>query len=193
MADPYVSRHVAVHAAGARRLGELVKDAGFVVNAEPGRLLEVLGAVDPAEHPPVRVYWRTAHHLRDWGAGDRANILRTTALEDEPHAAARIAVPEGPPLTVRYARLTSSHVHRTLYGHTGTVYAVVFLTLGDGTAQPAGGGYDGTIRLWDPLTGRAIYTLPVSVTVHALAFSGDRLVAGTARGLLVVDCSYGGR
>lgn len=151
VADPYLLRHLAAHAAVAGQLPELVNDADYLINAEPDRLLDVLGSVNPAEHPLVRVYWRAAHHLRDAEVADRANVLRTTAIVDEPEAVGRFTTAQGQPLTLRWARVKASHFHRTLYGHTGSVNALTFLPLADGTTLLASAGEDGHVRLWDPV------------------------------------------
>ncbi|MGW7414268.1 WD40 domain-containing protein [Streptomyces sp. NPDC054863] len=73
---------------------------------------------------------------------------------------------------------------RTLQGHVGRVYAVKF--------RPdtiATGGADGTVRLWDPVSGRCLHRLevhPDGVWPVSLDTAGSRLATGDREGLVTV-------
>jgi WD40 repeat protein len=79
----------------------------------------------------------------------------------------------------------------TLRGHAGPALAVAFLR--DGT-RLASGGFDGTARVWDPATGRAVASVEL-VPGGALAGGGTVVGAGdgdtvailTVAGLHLID------
>ena len=63
-ANPYVTRHLATHAAAAGTLEDLIADAGFLPYADPERLARVLTAVNYRIRPLARLYWRSLDQLR---------------------------------------------------------------------------------------------------------------------------------
>ncbi|MFD3515139.1 TIR domain-containing protein [Streptomyces sp. NPDC058657] len=80
---------------------------------------------------------------------------------------------------------------RTLQGHTGRVYAV--------KCRPdviATGGSDGTVRLWDPVSGQCRHRLdihPDGVWPLSLDTAGGRLATGDREGLVTVWDTASGR
>ncbi|MFF7973533.1 TIR domain-containing protein [Streptomyces sp. NPDC007905] len=73
---------------------------------------------------------------------------------------------------------------RTLRGHTGRVYAVKFRE-----RVLATGSADGTVRLWDPVSGRCLHVLPIhprGVWPLALDAEGSLLATGDADGVVTV-------
>jgi hypothetical protein len=88
-ANPYVTRHLATHAAAAGTLEDLIADAGFLPYADPERLARVLPAVNYRIRPLARLYWRTLDQLRAADTPEqRAAILDAVAARDEPDALA---------------------------------------------------------------------------------------------------------
>ncbi len=78
----------------------------------------------------------------------------------------------------------SGRALRTLQGHEGRVYAVKF-----GTDTIATGGSDGTVRLWDPVSGKCRHRLevhPDGVWPVVLDGGGTLLATGDREGLVTV-------
>lgn len=151
-ANPYLLRHLSSHAAAAGRLGGLTSEPGYLAHADPLRLLEVLGKVDPASYPQTRVFWRAAHRLRD--PAQRAAVLHLTALEHEPDLVPDIFPPPvGAPLSPRWTRVAPTPFHRTLTGHDAPVTAVGVGELPGGDTIIVSGDKGGAVRVWDAATG----------------------------------------
>ncbi|MEV0828876.1 hypothetical protein [Nonomuraea rubra] len=172
-ADPYLLRHLSAHAAAAGRLGGLTREPGYLAHADPLRLLEVLGNVNPGSYPQTRVFWRAAHRLQD--PAQRAAVLFLTALEHEPGLVPDIfPPPAGTPLVPRWSKVDSTPFHRTLTGHDAPVTAVAIGRLPGGDAIIVSGDRDGVVRVWDAATG----TSRVTLAAH------DRRVTALAVGTL---------
>ena len=75
---------------------------------------------------------------------------------------------------------------RLLSGHTDWVSAMAVLP-----ACPAGpllltGGYDKTVRLWDPIAARSLHVIPLGARVRAMAVDHDDVEVTTEEGVLVL-------
>jgi WD40 repeat protein len=151
-ANPYLLRHLSSHASAAGRLGGLTREPGYLAHADPLRLLEVLGKVDPASYPQTRVFWRAAHRLRD--SAQRAAVLHLTALEHEPGLVPDIFPPPvGAVLMPRWTRVAPTPFHRTVTGHDAPVTAVGAGELPGGDTIIVSGDKGGAVRVWDAATG----------------------------------------
>ena len=75
----------------------------------------------------------------------------------------------------------------SLTGHTQRVLAAAVGVLADGTVVLATGGYDSTIRLWDPVTPRLLGSIPTAAPIGGLAFSQNSLAVATRRGFIMFD------
>ncbi|MDG9677001.1 WD40 repeat domain-containing protein [Micromonospora sp. DH14] len=176
-ASPYLRRHLAAHAAAAGRLGELVADPHFLYHAEPLRLLQVLGTVDFTDHVLCRLYWRAADEMANASPVQRAALLQSVALRDEPTAVSLLDSPAGLPWKGLWSKGPGAHFHRRLPGHRGRVQAIAFGEA-DGRQIVATGGTDATIRIAESATGQYLRTLPGhSRGVERLAFGS---IAGQA-------------
>ena len=97
---------------------------------------------------------------------------------------------------------TCTQLGNPLAGHTDQVRSVALATAADGLTLLASGSHDTTVRLWNPVTGASIHTIPVGVPVHALSQQptdaashrrtegGATLVVGTYDGPLALDLNH---
>jgi WD40 repeat protein len=170
--DGYTGLHLAEHAALAGVLDELVGDPGFLLTCAPGTLVVhrrdlgtpagvaamnayELALSDSVTHPDDPPSW----WLHVWARKTRAHALAEASARRTRRS-----------WTVQTAMWTGT-AHRSLVGHGGAVNALAALTLNDGRILLASAGHDATVRLWEPATGRSIYS-PLtghSGTVNALA------------------------
>lgn len=82
-AEPYLLQHLADHAAIGGRLAELVKDPGFLVHADPVRLMRYSGITRTAGSLPS-VYFRLIDRMAKLAPPDRAALLLEAARRDHP-------------------------------------------------------------------------------------------------------------
>jgi hypothetical protein len=83
--------------------------------------------------------------LHVWACKTRATVLAQGLADQTPEW----------PWTID-AAFWSGTTHRTLTGHTGEVSSVAVLPRPDGQTLIISGGADGTVRVWDPDTGRQL-------------------------------------
>ena len=154
-ADPDLLRHAAQHAAGAGRLEDLLQDTGFLTYADPATLASLLaalpaGAADGAADAYCASY---ASHSRQPPAA-RAQILAVDAARyGNLHLAQRLssAAIWQPAWATNQSR--SARLRLTMTGHDGWVTAVAVGRAGDREVIVSGGG-DGTVLVWDAVTGQ---------------------------------------
>ncbi|MFI6504152.1 WD40 repeat domain-containing protein [Nonomuraea typhae] len=181
-ANPYLTRHLATHAAAGQRLAELVRDVRFLLYADPTRLARVLGQVDHRAHTPARLYWRALNDFREYESPEeRALILDSVAAEHEPDALPLLAGLQEAHWHTRWSSAHTGTFHRRFTGHTASVWSVA---AGSVAGRPllASCSADGTVRLWDGDTGENHATLT--------DFKGVRRVL-LHRGLLATVNMYG--
>jgi WD40 repeat protein len=187
-AHPYVRQHLAAHAAAAGELDDLLLDPGYLLAADRTRLLAALSFAHGEDaRAAAYAYQRAIHHLRAKEPTEHSAYLdlaarcyRATALSR------RISWPGPPPAwRTRWADWTPQHPHRTLTGHTDTVWAVASTIL-DERPVAVTASSDRTVRVWDlttgqqlgkPLTGHTdeIYTVTTTILGdHPVAITGSR-------------------
>jgi WD40 repeat protein len=124
-AHPYVTTHLATHAAAAGALDDLIEDASFVIGAEPSTLLPAVRHA--LRHPTLSMAVERCAYLlldADPGAVDRAALLAFVAKTYGEHALAERA--ERVSRTVERVCVEPREVtpHRVVGRHPGDSYAV---------------------------------------------------------------------
>ncbi|MDG4827471.1 NACHT domain-containing protein [Asanoa sp. WMMD1127] len=154
-APDYLLRCLARHAERAGLVDTLLNDDAYVLNAELGGLLAVAETADTREgrarlellrRTPLAAHAAPAERAALFSVVDRIDRVGSGLQADE--AAYRAAWAHTPP------RLDPT----VLEGHSDAVYDVCAVPMG-GRDFLASAGADGTVRLWDPLTGRVARVL----------------------------------
>jgi WD40 repeat protein len=199
-APPYVSQHLATHAAAAGVLDRLVGDPAFLLASNQLALLRALTSVVAEEARRVRsAYEQVAHRLTpSHPIGDRAADLQLSArrcgAEDLADGIDRLGIEL--PWSARWAWWSTSGAHRVLDGHAKEVRCVATGDL-DGRPIAVTGSSDRTVRIWDLTSQRQVgKPLETDVPVSAVAI-GDlddytvALAGGTDGVVHVWDLSSG--
>ncbi|MFF0110721.1 trypsin-like peptidase domain-containing protein [Streptomyces hirsutus] len=167
-AHPYARHHLAVHAARAGRLDELVTDPAFLVHAEPTTLLHALPEPSDSELAAIRAYRHVAWLLHGRSPQQRGLHLRMAALRlPAPDLATDLA---RLPLWTKAAwePLWSHRIHpqSQIIGSHGAGVTGLTLLRRDGRPVLASLGENGTLRLWDLRTSTPV-TEAISVGQRA--------------------------
>jgi len=206
--DDYGLRHLTTHLVGAARwdlLAGMLPQLDFweARTMRAGLDTVLIGLADAVGKVPpggelcaqlsglLRVLDREAHNLRGWDAQRRpaffAQQIRNRALDEEmgelaESADARLSRLRQPVLSLLWrTRRESASLLRTLTGHRRYVMAVAVSRDG----QAISGSADGTLKIWDPATGRLLQTL----AAHEEAV---RAVALTPDGQCAISASFDG-
>jgi hypothetical protein len=114
-AHPYLTRHLATHAAVAGLLDELLDDPGFLLAADSARLLRALPTANtPAGRQAAEVYRLAVHQLRDRPVEEAAAYLEFAARQQRADDLAdrieRLGLAQ--PWSVRWAAWQPATAHR---------------------------------------------------------------------------------
>ncbi len=181
-APSYAIRHLAEHAEHAGTLTTLLTDPAYLAAADVGRLLPAVGRLPPSHRPDEAwVVLRAGHLASGLNGLERLSLLSVTATYlGLPTLAQRLAnaLPWQPGWVC-----PSGRRDQTLSAHTGSVFALASVILLDGRLLLASGGWDATVRLWDPVTGAQVgqpltgHTGPIRAVAAVMLLDGLPLLA----------------
>lgn len=181
VAPAYTRHYLASHAGRAGVLDALMLDVGYLLAADPVRLLAQLPSLtDPKAQQVARVYQLTAHRLRGVNRQSAASALGLTALLSGARwfadAIATVITLTAEPLWAHWQPVSP---HRQLVGHKAPVRSVAVCQVGD-SLLVVSGAEDGKVLAWDYATTLETEvpddSLPGPVT--AIAAAENMLVAG---------------
>ena len=156
VAHPYLRTYLARHAAAeTQALAELVQDMDFLAVADPIALTPLLSPTVPVLREAARIYRRAQPLL---GGDARANAAY---LHEASRALTGITDAfqgsEIRPLYLTHlASVRGDDSLLTITGHASLVTSVAFGATAEGQLLLASGSDDGTVRVWDPVTGAAV-------------------------------------
>ncbi len=157
-AHPYARSYLASHAASGGAVNDLAQDPGFLLNANPSRLL---AGLDTATNEPARVaadaYRRARPFLRSRPPEEHAAYLALGARCGRAEALADRIMADGlySPWRPRWVSWQLRRPQQEFTGHTGPVNAVAAGELSGRPVVISGGG-DKTVRIWDLTTGTPV-------------------------------------
>jgi WD40 repeat protein len=180
-APAYTRHYLASHAGRAGVLDVLMLDVGYLLVADPVRLLAQLPSLtNPKAQQVAHVYQLTAHRLRGVNRQSAASALGLTALLSEVRwfadAIAAVITMTAEPLWAHWQPVSP---HRQLVGHQAPVMSVAVCEIGD-SLLVVSGAENGKVLAWDYATTLEAEvpddSLPGPVT--AVAAGEEMLVAG---------------
>jgi WD40 repeat protein len=163
--DRYLWRHLADHMKQARRFGPLLHDSGYLAVADPARLVTLLPGFDDDKVRFVGIYAGMGHRgfadiynrVVDRLIGrlpmERLPLIHMTAQMEAPDLAPQLEPPVATRWRCRWAHVRRSTPHRILGRHSGPVTAIASGRL---AGMVVSGGSDGTVRLWNLVSGGPI-------------------------------------
>lgn len=186
-APAYLCTHVAGHALIAGVLDALIEDPGYLIAADPERLLLALPSLTaPTVRGTRAVYRRVFDALHSSPPAQRASYLEMAARQEGEEALADEIASHAltAPWSARWAHWQQSAEHFVVGRHDGSVRSVSLGKI-SGQTVALSGSNDRTVRLWDlssgvqrgrPLTGHAGAVLSVAlgeVQGQPIAISGS--------------------
>ena len=172
-AHPYIRACLATHAGDAGMIDDLSQDPGFLITADPLRLLDALDRTASTTGRAVSdAYRRALPLMRRHEPAEHPAYLALAARCGRAATLADRITADG--LNSRWRPLWASwqlqRPHQVVTGHGGAVHAVAAAEL-DGRPVVISGSGDSTIRVWDLATGTPV-TGPITGhdgAVHAVA------------------------
>lgn len=150
-AAAYIRDHIATHAAAGGCADALLSDIGYLVAAEPSRLLPVVTAsAEPRVARGRWLYMNAVANLRGVSTVERAAYLGLSAHQTGCHGIARelMSLAFDQPWSTRWAHWQGPSAHYVVGRHHGAVKALS-LGLLNGRSVALSGSDDCTLRTWD--------------------------------------------
>ncbi|MFF3018224.1 caspase family protein, partial [Streptomyces sp. NPDC057939] len=159
-AHPYTRAHLAHHATQAGLLDHVLTDSDYLVHAEPRGLTPHLNHAHEDTARLAAAVYRTSLHLhQDASPRQRREVLALEAARAGADQIRQDLTHHIPPGTWTPQWATGSTfnpaLRNTFTGLTGSV-SVVACTVLNGQPVAVTGSDDGTVRIWDLTTGRAV-------------------------------------
>ncbi len=178
-APAYLLRSLPLHARRGGVIDDLLTDAGYLLHADLRRLIPPAATASTADGRDRARLLRMTPHAIDATPAVRAALFGVTEVEQRLARSPRASVRA--PYQAVWATVTPQQEEAVLEGHAGGVDAVCPVPV-DGRTLLAGGGEDGTVRLWDPATGEPVLAMRAPGggrirTVCALPVHGRTLLA----------------
>ncbi|MEV0131621.1 trypsin-like peptidase domain-containing protein [Dactylosporangium sp. NPDC050688] len=149
--DRYLLQSLPTHADRAGIIHELLTDDEYLLHADLTRLTPLVDHVATAEGRARARLLQLTPRAIPADPRERAALFSVTqALERLEH---RFTHTRDAPYRAVWAWVTSRVERAVLDGHTAPVYCVCQINV-DGSTRVASGGRDGTVRIWEPATGR---------------------------------------
>jgi len=161
-ANPYLRRHLAMHAAMGGDLGVLIRDRDFLATAEPRELHRACAFLrDKYAIRIATLYRRAAPYLTGLSINERAALLHMAAHQQDPGLREKLRPNMATPWTTVWCEWKSADYRVRLDPHEGRITGLTAHKAGhDVTAVSVGG--DGFLNYFDVNTGAILDTLEVS-------------------------------
>jgi WD40 repeat protein len=147
---PYTRAHMATHAAKSGGLDALIEDPGFLLAAEPARLVRAIPRAQASQAQLLaRVYRRAAAQMRDCDVREAASYLELHALKAGALQLARAVHELQLPRrwTTRWVQWLARDAYLAIGQHGADISAIATHEL-DGIPIAISGGDDGAVRIW---------------------------------------------
>ena len=190
-APAYLRRSLAEHAAAGGVLDLALDDPHYLLHADLRRLIPLAATANTPAGTRAAAMLRATPRALDAAPAERLALFSVTEAVQGLGSRMR-GLPLPAPYRAVWAHVRPGDPVATLEGHTGWVSAVCAVRAG-GRELLASGGYDRTVRLWDPAIGRLLDTIAVTSEAAALTATSvkDQLIVGLSRGILAISLAPG--
>src|SRR5262249_26419254 len=151
-APEYLLRSLPVHAAAARLVDDLLGDDAYLLHADLRRLVRVADEAESDARRRRARLPRLTPRATTAGPADRAALFSVTEALDDLGASYRDGGWQAP-YRALWASVKPRSERAVLEGHQGWVNGVCPVSV-TGKNLLASAGGDGTVRIWDPVTGQ---------------------------------------
>jgi len=178
-AEAYTRAHLATHAAKGRCLDELIRDPGFLLAAEPTRLVRALPSAAAEDAIIIAgVFRRAAAQIRDCAPSEAASYLELHAHQagagDLAQRIGELGVER--PWATEWVHWLAPDAYLAIGQHGADVTAIAACEV-DGVPNAISGGDDGTLRIWN-----LVRSQPISPALRAHDGRVSAIATGVVNG-----------